>query len=253
MFQKRIINFSENVFDSLSQSANFEDITNGRKGGVLVDCGESQKIPIVRTTTNYNKPAQQFQPIHYKIADKIKQAFPTLDIKLNNAMIEIYDSGYRKMGFHTDQSLDLMNDSYICIFSCYDKAPNQKEMRQLIVHKKTNNVPKYETILMENNSVILFSKSANHLHKHKIILDPNVKTDKKWIGITFRLSKTFIEFVGNDPYITCGNETKLLRFAGKEKGTFYRLKGNENSTVDFVWPEIDYTLSKNDLMKPTTS
>ena len=50
-------------------------------------------------------------------------------------MIEIYDSKYCKMGFHTDQSLDLQENSYIGIFSCYND-PTTKDLRKLKVKNK---------------------------------------------------------------------------------------------------------------------
>lgn len=41
-------------------------------------------------------------------------------------MIEIYDSKYRKIKFHTDQAFDLVEDSHICIFSCYNDINTEK-------------------------------------------------------------------------------------------------------------------------------
>ena len=53
--------------------------------------------------------------IHYDIIENIKK-ISGIDVKLNNALIEIYGSKYCTMGYHSDQSLDLDEKSYICIF-----------------------------------------------------------------------------------------------------------------------------------------
>jgi hypothetical protein len=114
MFQKFPVDCPHpDLFEQLSTSIQFENITTGRKGTNLVD-NRDGLIPIVRTTTIYNQPAQKFQPIHFEIIENIKQISQIQGLKLNNAMIEIYDPQYSKMGYHSDQSLDLAQDSYIC-------------------------------------------------------------------------------------------------------------------------------------------
>jgi hypothetical protein len=243
MFRKFIIDIDLNLFDELSNSSNFEDICKGRKGAILVNY-KNELVPIVRTTTIYNNPAQKFLQIHYDIMDKIGKRFKE-NIRFNNALIEIYDSSYRKMNFHTDQSLDLEDDSYICLFSCYEnQSNNQADIRKL---KIMNKVTKESSdILLENNSAVLFSTSTNHKHLHKIILESNTSKNK-WLGITFRLSKTFIKFIDNVPYFNLSN--KILSIANiNEKKEFMKYKGNENINIEYIYPEILYTISKSDLM-----
>lgn len=116
MFKKISIDYlNNNLFTELSESVNFETICKGRKGAILVNI-KNNLIPIVRTTTKYKNTVQKFMKIHENIMEEIKKHG---DFKFNNAMIEIYDSDYSKMKFHSDQSLDLEKESYICIFSCY--------------------------------------------------------------------------------------------------------------------------------------
>ncbi len=186
MFTKFIIDFGINKFDDLSKSINLENIIGGRKGAVLVDC-KNDLIPIVRTTTAYNKPVQRFLPIHCEIIKNIKK---THNLEFNNALIEIYGSSYRKMGYHSDQSLDLVNDSYICLFSHYND-PSTIGKRKLVIKEKVSGAT--SEIILDHNSAVLFSVSTNSKWMHKIILDK--QTDNLWLGITFRLSKTFIKFV----------------------------------------------------------
>lgn len=246
MFEKIIINFGkQNLFQQLVNSTNFEDITKGRKGAVLVD-NRNGLIPIVRTTTKYETPAQKFLPIHYELMKKINEKFHER-LEFNNALIEIYNSDYCKMGFHTDQSLDLEKESYICLFSCYEATPDKKtETRKLKIKNKITN--KLSEVWLENNSAILFSTSTNHKNQHKIVLEINKKTDNKWLGITFRLSKTFIKFIGKIPHLIPNNS--ILKIANNdERKEFYKFKGKENSATEFSYPEINYTISISDTME----
>ena len=73
MFTKLNLEFGEHTFEKLLEHTNFEDITNGRKGTNLLIFNEN--IPLVRTTTNYIKPAQKIKPIHRKIVDAIVKKF----------------------------------------------------------------------------------------------------------------------------------------------------------------------------------
>src|SRR5579863_5668420 len=111
MFEKYFLDYKTNIFDELARSIEYEDITKGRKGAILVDC-KNDLIPLVRTTTNYKKPAQRFLRIHYDIIEQIKKVTNNNKLEFNNAMIEIYDSKYCTMGFHSDQATDLAEDSY---------------------------------------------------------------------------------------------------------------------------------------------
>src|SRR3990167_10614737 len=99
-----------NIFDRLSDSVKFEDIIpNKRKGAVLIDFKNDLiseqihkvMIPLVRTTTKYVLPAQKFTDAHYILLREIYKEEPRLEF--NNALIEIYNSKYDKMGYHTDQ------------------------------------------------------------------------------------------------------------------------------------------------------
>ena len=249
MFTKFVIETNVNSFDELTNSSKFEDICKGRVGAVLIDY-KNDLVPIVRTTTAYKEPAQQFSPIHYNIMDQIRKKFKK-DIKFNNALIEIYDSNYRKMGFHTDQSLDLQEDSYICLFSCYQNNSNSKDdIRKLKIKSKITG--ELSEILLENNSIVLFSTLTNQKHLHKIVLESD-KSKNKWLGVTFRLSKTFIKFVdeahGTCPYFYPTN--RILRIANdNEKREFRKCKGMENSSVEYVYPDIDYTISGSDTIVP---
>ena len=256
-FYKFILPLKENMFDELSNSVDFEDITKGRKGNVLVNVGD-KGVPIVRTTTKYTKPAHDFSAIHKMIVEKIKHVandhqIQTDSLLFNNALIEIYDHNYTKMKYHSDQALDLDATSYVALFSCYKQPKHHEEqaLRKLKVKDKTTD--EEFTFTLENNSVILFSLSTNTKFLHKIVLEPVSgkkleETENQWLGITFRQSKTFIQFKNNQAYFTDG---ALLQLADDtQRKEFYRLRGEENRSMDFTYPMLTYTLSESDIMMP---
>ena len=72
MFTKINLDNKTNLFPELLSITEFEDITKGRKGAILVD-NRKDLIPLVRTTTKYIKPVQKFKQIHYNIMEKIRK------------------------------------------------------------------------------------------------------------------------------------------------------------------------------------
>lgn len=245
MFEVSGLEFEENPFRELSTLSTFEDIRKGRKCAVLVRT-QDDRVPIVRTTTAYQQPVQAFLDIHHQIVENIKESFKEASrVDFNNAMIEIYDANYRTMRYHTDQALDLDPESYICLFSCYENEQcHRSDVRKLRVkHKMTN---KSSEIALEHNSAILFSVSANDEHLHKIFLS-SPKSKNRWLGVTLRLSKTWIQFVDQAPYVYPSDV--ILRIANKdERSAFLRYKGQENKSVGFQYPKLDHTISMSDTM-----
>lgn len=225
-------------FDELSQNTKFNPVTKGRTGAIIVDINDNL-VPLVRTTTCYDTPSQKFKFVHYKLIDKIKEKFP--ETEFNHAHVEIYNSKYKSMRAHSDQSLDLKDNSYICVFSCYDRNTDLRKL--LIENKQTREI---STITLENNSCVLFSLDVNSQYTHKIILEKNTDNNQ-WLGITFIMSKTFVHFVEGIPFIN----DKLLRVATEEeKLQFYKMKGTENRELNYNYPNIDFTLSKGDIINP---
>lgn len=255
MFLKYDIDFKP-TFQELEASAQMEDIgnINGRRGAILVSCNDHAvpvvpAVPVVRTTTSYNNPSQYFSSIHYKLIASIQRnkSVP-VPMLFNNAMIEVYDFNYRKMKYHSDQALDLEQDSWICIYSCYN---NEKCSRSLAIKNKS--LGECSKIELTHGSIILFSTSTNKDYLHKIILNQKKgQEENKWLGITFRLSKTFIQFKNSLPYFISND--KLMTLANsKEEQEFIKTKSRENhvnSDMSPIWPEINYTFSPGDLLPP---
>ncbi|BAV07976.1 hypothetical protein SAMN05421788_103319 [Filimonas lacunae] len=257
-FHKITLNFPHNLFSELAGSTTFEPVIKGRTGNHLVK-PEDKGIPIVRTTTRYHIPANTFSATHQRIADRIYATIRNNNpanipaLHFNNALIEVYDAVYAKMNFHSDQNLDLANDSYIGLFSCYENPDTltEQHIRKLKIKNKVTD-EEHEHSLTQH-SVILFSLATNTQFLHKIVLNvlPNAKplaTDNKWLGITFRTSKTYIQFKDNQPYFSTGQP---LTIANEEQATeFFKLRGQENRNVDFEYPELTYTINPADTMMP---
>ena len=248
--------FDNNPFEKLLNATHFEGVCKGRQGTVILEPDKSHGIPIVRTTTKYNSAAQCFNSVHKNLAKIIEQKF-LLKKTLNNALVEIYDNTYYKMGFHTDQSQDLCENSYIAIYSCY-KDPNKLNHvnRTLVIEPKIDKKDIYSTkpkqfkIPMCHNSVILWSLDTNRRYRHKIVLDKSKgePPENMWLGITFRTSKTYVNFKNGICYLENGNILKLME--EDEKKQFYKLRSKENKTISFNYPYLSTTLSPSDLIPP---
>lgn len=255
MFYQLNLDFNQelDIFNELCNSIKFEHIAKGRIGAncfVSID-NDCNYIPLVRTTTIYSNPIQKFTSPFITLINQIKsQVYKLYNInvgELNNGLVEIYTHEYKTMGFHSDQSLDLESDSWICIFSTYSNPESFKSsLRKLVVQSKlTNQQTEYN---LTHNSVIIFDTNTNNTHLHKIILSNsnNEENSNKWFGITFRTSKIFIKFIESKPYIL-DNMDELILATPEEKKEFYKLKSQENKSIGFRYPYINYTISPSDL------
>ncbi len=231
-FIKLELKFPDNLFDPLFKAQAFEDFSQGRKLAVVAaitkshggDGEDEPTIPIVRTTTIYTRPTQPFSPLHTQLIEAIRTEFDISSRKVgntsgasstetksdhpdsiddfdlsafafNNAMVEVYDSRYTKMGFHSDQALDLPDHSWICLFTAYEKGEDETHPRLLIVKDKVSG--KVSEIVLTHHSAVLFSTETNKRYLHKIIADPHQlrgkSTPGRWLGVTLRQSKTFVK------------------------------------------------------------
>ncbi len=238
MFQKMILNLKSDMFDELSKANNWEQLSNERQGANLMMVQPEGRIPLVRTTTDNYIPSQSFAAVHLMIIKSITDAFVDTIIYFNNAMAEIYDPKYTKMRFHSDQNLDLAPESHICIYSCYEH-PGEPHPRRLIVKNKITG--EKSEISLEQNSAIIFSVSTNDHHLHKIV-GGQEKTESKWLGITFRVSKTMIEKRGDKLFFD-KTDRELTKATEEERKEFFRYKQLQNTKVDFVPPNISYALT----------
>jgi len=245
-FRQYTVPSKTNLFDELSASVKFEGVVKGRQGAVLVNNDKTRGVPIVRTTTKYLLPAQNWKPVHSSLALDIQKC-ASLPLVFNNALIENYTDKYKKMGFHSDQAQDLADDSFIALFSCY-KNPELNHSRKLVVESKEPGGGKFE-IQLSHNSVVIFSLDTNRRFRHKIVLEAGSnEPENQWLGITFRNSKTFVKNDGTQTYFEDGAPLKMGN--EEECSEFYPLRHRENNETNFRYPQVKYTLSESDMMPP---
>lgn len=236
-----------NRFEALFASVRFEDVGNGRQGAVLVRADEVRGIPIVRTTTRYATPAQVFGPLHEQLSLLIQMA-ASLPTGFNNALVENYTPAYATMGGHSDQALDLADGSFIAVFSCYQDPPTGKPPRKLLIEAKGGRGREVE-VPLAHNSAIVFSVDSNRRFRHRIVLDPASRpAENRWLGVTFRVSKTFVRYRGENAQFEADVSVTLA--TEEQRREFYRLRKRENNETDFAYPRITYTISESDLMPP---
>lgn len=264
MLQLQLPPIDQNFFKNLTQNVKFETQKKGRQGTILVRRDPDQdRIPLVRSTTKYSNPYQYFGENHVRLAEQIATAIASnQNIEpphFNNAMIELYTNDYRTMGYHTDQGLDLEKNSWICLFTCYSN-PNSDAKRVLSVKNKLTGSE--QDLVLENNSIVFFSTATNKNHLHKIVLPQcrGSNQNNTWLGLTFRTSKTFLLSwtlmfeQDNSQTTSCPlihpSNTRIHLATDCEHREFLRMKGEENRNVEYEYPEINYTLSPGDLMKP---
>ncbi len=235
-----------NLFAELSASTRLEDLGKGRRGGVIARVDETGGVPLVRTTTRYGSPAQRFREVHERLARRVRERadFP---VGFNNALVESYTHAYKTMGAHSDQALDLADDSFIAVFSCY-RDPEAGPSRKLVFETKEPGGEKFE-IPLAHHGVVAFSVATNRRLKHRIVWDaPAGADDNPWCGVTFRTSKTVVRFRDGHAYLPQGD--RLVRADEEQRSEFYRLRRRENAETDFGYPPLTYTVSESDLMPP---
>lgn len=236
------------VFDRLLSTIQFEPVVGGRKGAVLVR-PEARGIPIVRTTTAYAAPAQLFGEEHEELADRIRDE-ASLPLRFNNALAEVYDDAYATMGAHSDQALDLQAGSFIAVYSCYEHPDLASQPpRTLLVEPKARGGPMFEVPLLHNSAVV-FSLDANSNYRHRIVLTTPGLAQNRWFGLTFRTSKTHVQFREGLAFLAAA---PLALADDQQLQEFRKLKGRENREMGFAWPDLGYTASPSDTLPPIAS
>ncbi len=237
----------DGLFEELLASARLETVGKGRLGGVLTKTDETLGAPIVRTTTRYSLAAQCFRSVHDELSREIQRC-ASLPVAFNNTLIEKYTDAYTTMGSHSDQALDLADDSFIAVFSCYEHPGSAGAPRRLIVESKDASGGEFEVPLTHNTAVV-FSVGTNRRFRHKIVLAKSAGTpENPWLGLTFRTSKTFVRLRGE--HVCFSDDTRLTLANDEQRQEFYRLRRRENNETDFTYPRIAYTVSESDLLPP---
>ncbi|MFB6634088.1 alpha-ketoglutarate-dependent dioxygenase AlkB [Streptomyces sp. NPDC056362] len=236
----------ENLFAELSGSVRWEDVGKGRRGTTLTRVDETGGVPLVRTTTRYGGPAHRFRPVHARLAARIEEA-AGLKTGFNHALVERYTNACTTMGMHSDQALDLSEESFIAVFSCYEH-PEESPPRKLVLASKEPGAETFE-VPLAHHGVVVFSVASNRMLRHKIVLDaPATRADNTWLGVTFRTSKTLVRHRDGHAYLPGGE--RLVVADEEQSRAFYRLRRRENHETDFHYPPLTCTVSESDLLPP---
>ena len=222
---------------------------------VLVRNEVTGDVPIVTTTNTAPRVLLPTLTLHWPITSETFSKNGLLVVnQFNNAIIECYDKHYTTMGFHSDQALDLDENTCIALYSCYQHPNQRNSLRKLVVESKTDPEETFD-IPMLHNSVILFTAATNRHYRHKIVLDSRTvgKGENEWLGLTLRTSKTFVSY--KDDVAMLANGGKPLVLGSTEQCLdFYKIRKQENEQIDFQYPggedEITFTISPSDLMPP---
>lgn len=236
-FRTWLLPTADHAFEELRASVAFEDVAKGRRAAVLVKV-DAGGVPIVRTTTPYRAPAQPFRDVHDRLAE---QARGHASRAFNNALVEHYTNAYASMKRHSDQALDLADESSIAVYSCY-RDPRSPSRRLIVTPKESG--AGFE-IVLAHGSVVAFSLDTNRRFTHAIALGPDAP-DNEWLGITFRTSRTFVRFVDGHPRLPDGERLTLA--SDEQRREFFQLRRRENDETGFPYPPISYTISESDLI-----
>ncbi|MER5864389.1 alpha-ketoglutarate-dependent dioxygenase AlkB [Kitasatospora sp. NPDC002040] len=238
--------FGADPFAELSASARLDAVGKGRTGATLTRVDQAGGVPLVRTTGRYDSPPQRFRAVHERLAQQVRE-HAAVPADFNNALIEIYTDAYTTMGSHSDQALDLADESFIAVFSCY-RDPEAGPPRRLVFESKESAGEGFE-IPLTHNGVVVFSVASNRRLRHKIVADrPARPSEHQWLGVTLRTSKTVIRFRDEQAQLPQG--AQLRPADEEEQQEFYRLRRRENTETDFTYPPLTYTVSPGDLMPP---
>ncbi|GLW74013.1 hypothetical protein Kpho02_63110 [Kitasatospora phosalacinea] len=235
------------LFAELSAATRWEEVGKGRCSAVLVRPDAAGGVPLVRTTARYAHPAQRFRPVHAWLAEQVRERAGLPDA-FDNALAEVYTRAYTRMGAHSDLALDLAEGSSIAVFSCYRDAAAVLP-RTLRVQAKEDGGGEFEVPLL-HHGVVVFSVAANRRLRHRIVLDPPARAvDNEWLGVTFRTSRTRLDFRDGRPHLPDG-QGELTLATEEQRSEFHRLRRRENAESDFRYPPLAYTVSESDLLPP---
>ena len=244
---------SSDMFTSLRDGVAFESVCTGRKGAVLLAHTPDGSAPMVRSTTKYERAHQRFRSAHAGLSSDIALAFAMPSLVFNNALVEEYTWQYRTMGMHCDQALDLVDDSFICLFSCYSNPEDPDcDVRQLVIRDKVSS--KELIVQLAHCSAVLFSVADNARFVHQIV--PTVREccgrSTTWLGVTFRCSKRAVMYVGGKAYLETGRELLLLRTRALAV-EFYKQRRLENGALakfEYDKEAEHVTVSPSDMFPP---
>ena len=153
------------------------------------------------------------------------------------------------MDAHSEQALDIQAGSFIAVYTCYEHPDlASPPSRMLLVESKKRGGPRFEVPLLHNSAVV-FSLDANSKYRHRIVLKTLGLAKNRWLGLTFRTSKTHVRFRDGLAFLAApqalGDDQQLQEFR--------KLKSRENQEIGFACPHLACTASPSDTLPPIAS
>ena len=276
-FMHTLLPVAEDVQTTLSCDVYLEQTCPGRYGAVLVRpvaaiaessdaastvSAASVAIPLVRSTTAYATAAQHFPEAHKYLLQNIRDCIGDAEgingfdarLDFNNALQEQYTARYRTMGMHTDQALDLRDDSFICLFSTYSNPEVAAcDLRQLVVKNKTTGTE--QRIVLVHGSLVWFSVRTNAQYWHQIVpiaaTAKGTEADTVWLGITFRCSKRALTLDNKGAALLEDGQQLVLLTDKERKSEYFKERRAENTAVgafEYSAFAMHSTISPSDLL-----
>jgi hypothetical protein len=235
-------------FTRIGAEVEFEcSASAGREGAIVVAMPATGAVPLVRSMTAYDSPAQVMGPALQHLTAIVAPMLGAAASAFNNVMVERYQSPYRTMGPHTDQALDLADASWICIFTCYNK-PDTEDVRTLVCTDKATG--DRADIPLRHNSCVAFSVEENRRMRHQIVARGKPDPHTTWLGVTMRTSKRALVFADGRPYLHEGVPLVLADESQRRAAFALRRRENLEREFEYAHNAVHFTVSPSDLMAP---
>jgi alkylated DNA repair dioxygenase AlkB len=127
---------------------------------------------------NYSQISYPFQPFLPQLAEINKNLIPLIGFEPNNCLINYYLDGKSKMGYHSDQTDILYDNTGVAIVSVGET--------RTLKFRRIDNKEDFASFDLPSGSLIYMAQEVQHLWQHAI---PPSDTELGRISLTFRKIK----------------------------------------------------------------
>lgn len=277
--------FDRDYYNLITQNHDFQFLTESnksghamRKGIYITPVSDDYKFKLLRCSSNFDGPTDNFRQVDYDIVNKansISRFFFKNQVEMNHVLAQIYTNSKHtekkaKIKAHSDKTKDMPKDGIMAFCTFYQKDElskpflKQKQydylykngtalttLRFRLKDKKLNLKSKFDVVLYPN-SMFLMPLSTNRLYTHKIV-PPSIPIENipTRMGYVIRCSNT--EAIFRDKTYIKVNEN-YIELAKPNQNDIDKLKElyyKENMTTEIVhYNNIFFSLNNGDYMKP---
>lgn len=164
LYLQDFIEESEKLFEVLNHTVVWDERMSARK---TVSYGKAY---------NYSQMTYPEQPFLVELLPLIHKIKATLGFEPNNCLINFYENGRSTMGWHSDQTDILAQDTGVAIISL--------GAERILKFRKIGDVETTKEYLLASGSLIYMSQKIQHEWQHSI---PKSKIDQPRMSLTFRM------------------------------------------------------------------